>query len=501
MLSVKNIAKTKLNVSPPFSIRDIFGSPDGVLSVKEQLKLLSNKLIFIPELHGFKFENFGDNYFYNTPVSFTTHYRCGGMVYAALDYFYKGIEIPQMTKRPPYGSLLERYTFNRLVDSLKSTGDEFLTVTTVGTNQLQPPNRFTHIDYCNKVKEKPCSLGLVPDEPAGILALTSGGCHQVLGVGYTKETASSEAMIHIYDPNYPEKDMVLIWESGYFVEYERKVDGSLEKKGDKWRACFFDTGYTEHQPPSAKVGPTVDRSNRDLSRWTPPRSDLRECNFYNSDFTGNSALNERDFEGSNLSKAKFNAGTSIALSNFSGCNLTDTEFIGASLRYCSFNDTEDALRLSFEGATLANCFFEGIKDSYIKFYKATLNNVYFTSEARLYRSDFEGSTLANTNFIIDVNLQYANFKDSSLNNVTFSNMNVAGNNINLKYTKFTGRSDLDNVTFNGVDLAGANFEGARFRSVTFYNISNYTKAVWSGVHIDNISGDPDVVNYIVSHRQ
>ena len=80
--------------------------------------------------HGFKFTNsytqtykvipdkYIPDFIYKGDVKFSTQGRCGGMAFAALDYFYAHKVIPMYTSTPPNDNPLSKYILDRLHDSL-----------------------------------------------------------------------------------------------------------------------------------------------------------------------------------------------------------------------------------------------------------------------------------------------------------------------------------------------------------------------------------------------
>lgn len=77
---------------------------------------------FDATLHGFKFVNM----FTTEPVQDVRFGGlCGGMAYAALDYFYSGTPIPQQDTRPATGSALFNYIYNRQVTSITENLDKW----------------------------------------------------------------------------------------------------------------------------------------------------------------------------------------------------------------------------------------------------------------------------------------------------------------------------------------------------------------------------------------
>jgi hypothetical protein len=86
--------------------------------------MAQKKLNFHPASHGYHFANNFENHPFK-PLPITTEGLCGGMVMSALDYWRSGIPIPNHTPEdfggtdvPPEGTKLQKYIFNRQVDSL-----------------------------------------------------------------------------------------------------------------------------------------------------------------------------------------------------------------------------------------------------------------------------------------------------------------------------------------------------------------------------------------------
>ena len=77
---------------------------------------------FDPQCHGFFFPNGFTNQIVG---NITTSGRCGGMVYAAMDYFTYGVPIPPTRAIPEDGTALADYIMTRLRDSLAVEGAGF----------------------------------------------------------------------------------------------------------------------------------------------------------------------------------------------------------------------------------------------------------------------------------------------------------------------------------------------------------------------------------------
>jgi len=215
---------------------------------------------FNPTTHGFKFVN---NFTVQTQIagfngpSFSG--LCGGMVYAALDYFHAGMTIPQQDYMPAEGMRLQSYLFGRQQNSVLPNVDKWAEY---GFN----PGGVRNREFFNwgvqlgsgrlgELRSKidrgePVPLGL---KDCGNDCGCSGGCpgsHQVLAIGYNMgryvgdlSANIEDVSIFVYDPNYPGRTMTL----------KPNVAGAMytyaEEGGRRWRAYFTDLKYTRSTPP------------------------------------------------------------------------------------------------------------------------------------------------------------------------------------------------------------------------------------------------------------
>jgi len=81
---------------------------------------------FDPAVHGFDLANEFQNY-NRLPagMDFRSGGLCGGMAYAALDYFNARIPIPSQDYRPAEGHFLQQFIYGRQSDSLLSNIDKW----------------------------------------------------------------------------------------------------------------------------------------------------------------------------------------------------------------------------------------------------------------------------------------------------------------------------------------------------------------------------------------
>ena len=152
---------------------------------KWRLKPLGIKMTtFVPEVHGFKFKNkFKSTVGDAGSIKFTLNGLCGGMAYAANDYFLKGVEIPNQDYVPAIGTKLHSYIYDRQQNSFSNL-DKFLeySVNPLGMRD----NEFFYwglegrlYDFVKTIdNNKPIPLGLfnIHNDPTSH--------HQVLGIGY-----------------------------------------------------------------------------------------------------------------------------------------------------------------------------------------------------------------------------------------------------------------------------------------------------------------------------
>jgi hypothetical protein len=186
---------------------------------------------------------------------------CGGMVFAALDYWYAGIRPP--TARPAPGSPLYQYIVRRLVDSWHipvgvaefyqwmnlPDGNSSLTVLGRQLVTERGVSWRTITGEWPQVKASlddgdPAALGLVTVASANPADL--GRNHQVLACGY--ELAGPEVTVRVYDPNSGRSDGVSIWFAAdapaEATTFSHNLNLNRPVRG------FFLNGYSPATPPA-----------------------------------------------------------------------------------------------------------------------------------------------------------------------------------------------------------------------------------------------------------
>jgi hypothetical protein len=208
------------------------------------------RLPFNPAEHGFVFSNSFTNHLLTIPalgIDFTTQGRCGGMAYAALDYWHNGLAVPDSAALPADGSLLGDYISARLVDSILANAWKFIHfmrtpdhptwLNGIGvaraTREEEYPRLKTVLDTGS-----PCVLGLTQARDLAGL----GHDHQVVAYGY--EDGARYSRVFIYDNNHPNQEVVLEFTTTYDPS-EREI---RESSGESpWRG-FVVEGYAPQVP-------------------------------------------------------------------------------------------------------------------------------------------------------------------------------------------------------------------------------------------------------------
>ena len=183
---------------------------------------------------------------------------CGGMVYAALDYFNAGLSIPADDHPPSNGELFD-YIVKRLLTSFDLPfgiinyvelmnpryPDGVSTAGRFGTTPYGRAWRMIRQEWpiikARIDSGQACPLGLVLIKSADLAQL--GQNHQVMAYGY--DVAGDELTLYIYDPNFLQRDDITL-----------KLDLSDPKHAPVVSystgmpvVCFFATNYAFSMPP------------------------------------------------------------------------------------------------------------------------------------------------------------------------------------------------------------------------------------------------------------
>jgi len=269
--------------------------------------------------HGFKFPNsyttdytvipdkYIPDFIKKGDIKFSTQGRCGGMAFAALDYFYTHKLIPGYTSTPSNDNPLSKYILDRLHDSLdisfvgivQALGSILANASPLGSvaNLEEVPryiyltiapteNKGTIAGKCtvgcfpgvrpltdNEVSKatrildqgKPVVLGLIRASSIFDIGLN----HQVVAYGYHYDKAYNAYTFNIWDNRFPNMEAEATWYPGVkygklwywhqhfvkdkgfvrelFPKCEGNMCGNLDEPGS-WRG-FFVEDYTPKTPP------------------------------------------------------------------------------------------------------------------------------------------------------------------------------------------------------------------------------------------------------------
>jgi hypothetical protein len=196
--------------------------------------------------HGFAFSNSFTNHVVTIPalkIDITTSGRCGGMAFAALDYWHHGLAVPDAAGLPADGSLLGDYIYARLLDSMRSNGWRFVrSMATPDAPGLLGSGvaRTTREQEYPKLRRaldggSPCVLGL--SQARDIKGL--GNDHQVVAYGY--EDGAGSSRVFIYDNNDPRRERFLEFTTAYDPD-DCQVRGSNQ---EIWRGFFVEDYDTQ----------------------------------------------------------------------------------------------------------------------------------------------------------------------------------------------------------------------------------------------------------------
>jgi hypothetical protein len=203
---------------------------------------------FTPQQHGFHFDNDFVNKTAPLPGfgQIETRGRCGGMAYAALDFYYADLPVPATKTLPGDRNPLARYIYRRLLDSfLTPSAVQFVTWTLHadhGTWFLKGVTRWTKEDQIPRLRGfidagRPVVLGMVG---ASDLANVGSGNHQVVAYGYEVDEPTQTTRVFIYDNNNHDEEVVLTTDP-------RNPHVNASNRRQPWRG-FFVQSYAPVTP-------------------------------------------------------------------------------------------------------------------------------------------------------------------------------------------------------------------------------------------------------------
>lgn len=188
---------------------------------------------------------------------------CGGMVFAARDYFDVDRPVPDDVEPPAQGTALFDYLAVRLIDSFNAPAGvtqyaEWMLMPSADVNLIIFTRRGTFartvISSWPKVRAdidagRPSPLGLVTVHTAELSKI--GKCHQVLAYGY--EIDDSDAVtLNVYDPNteHDSADEVNITFDTSDPHHVSPITHNINIDGSTLHG-FFRSSYSPKTPPLA----------------------------------------------------------------------------------------------------------------------------------------------------------------------------------------------------------------------------------------------------------
>lgn len=227
---------------------------------------------FIPSVNGFHFDNSFPavpDLTFNTPlgslkIGDASNGLCGGMVYAALDYFNAGLAIP-LDSAPPASGDLFNYIVKRLFSSFALPFGVLRYVELMNPlfpdsqNQFVIPGSVMDGRAWVMIRQEwpaikmkldtgqGCPLGLIRVKSSDLGQL--GQNHQVLAYGY--DLKDDNLTLFIYDPNYHNDDRVTLELDLSDPQHATPVTYSTGEP----LYCFFHTDYGFSMPPGETAVP------------------------------------------------------------------------------------------------------------------------------------------------------------------------------------------------------------------------------------------------------
>jgi hypothetical protein len=167
---------------------------------------------FVPSLHGFQFRNGFQGSFLGSSES--VFGLCGGMSFAAADYFLARRDVPPDTHPPTQGTSLYNFIYSRQATSFGTLGvmglkfGEWMQLPDDGPDSTHS-RTLVEVPYITETlsRGEPVVLGLV------LVSTKAGGKawdnHQVLAFSST-DPAPTRTSLRVYDSNFPGRDDITI---------------------------------------------------------------------------------------------------------------------------------------------------------------------------------------------------------------------------------------------------------------------------------------------------
>lgn len=134
---------------------------------------------------------------------------CGGMCFAALDYYHARLPVPGQTRVPRPGDPLFRYLWKRQMDSFQLPTGPLRILRWMTRGDASVAGSTIQSEF-PKLQDSMAWL-----QPSVLLMIYARSWedptqnHQVVAVGYDLDEVTQKASIFLYDPNYPSKEPTL----------------------------------------------------------------------------------------------------------------------------------------------------------------------------------------------------------------------------------------------------------------------------------------------------
>lgn len=277
LMAIGLLAATPAAATPAFQVRpNVLQIDPGRIVIARRT---ANRTTFDPAVHGFRFANtFANNFI--PEFDWRTDGLCGGMVFAALDYFnHPEIPFPTQDWEPADGTPLRTYLYHRQTNSI--VDHNHVNWSEFGLNPFGTRNQeFYQWGLEGRLDQLRAEIDAGRPVPLGLKGCNEACAddHQVLAIGYdvgnyngdpTSSTAQ-QVRIFVYDPNFPGRTMTL--QPFVAAATWRYLEADHDGVRRRWRAWFIEA-YSVRTPPTIVLPP----SQLLLTIWTGG-DDLRGTN-------------------------------------------------------------------------------------------------------------------------------------------------------------------------------------------------------------------------------
>ncbi|NBC05958.1 MAG: hypothetical protein GVY26_02055 [Bacteroidetes bacterium] len=201
---------------------------------------------------------------------------CGGMSFAAADYFYSSVRMPRQNYAPAKGTRLFDYLYERQLNSLSGAS-----IDKVAENWFNPFGSRNEEFWGWAVDERLKELKRFIDRNRPIPILLFNGRdnnvaknHWVLAIGYDlggykfrkkNDPRVERIKIFVYDPNEPNKTCVLVPRKGgeWMMDYHiwntstNRLGKKLDYNKRRWRHYYVYKEFRHKSPPAIRNNSTV----------------------------------------------------------------------------------------------------------------------------------------------------------------------------------------------------------------------------------------------------